>query len=119
MPLFSFQLPKGFYPHVLTILHYYESPRVPGEPAPFPTCYITSLHSLLGQKMPPAPISEPLPSDVSRGSDLLVVTWLTVSLAFLFVALRFYVRGIHRGNLGWDDFTIWIAVVSYLPSGRS
>lgn len=64
-------------------------------------------------------ISGPLPPDVSRGSDLLIVTWLVVSIALLLVSLRFYIRGIHHNSLGWDDFTIFIAMVSYLSSGTS
>ena len=60
---------------------------------------------------------ESLPPDVSRGSDLLIVSWLTMSVAVLFVSLRFYIRGILRKSLGWDDYAILLAIVSYLPSG--
>lgn len=60
--------------------------------------------------------SVPLPPDVSRGSDLLIVAWLNVSVAVLFVSLRFYIRGILRKNLGWDDYIILIANVSFLLS---
>lgn len=59
----------------------------------------------------------PLPPDVSRGSDLVIVTWVTVSIALLLVALRFYIRGILRKNLGWDDHLILLATVSYIRSG--
>lgn len=59
----------------------------------------------------------PLPPDISRGSDLLIVRWLTMSLALLIVSLRFYIRGILRKNVDWDDYTILLAVVSYLRSG--
>lgn len=58
----------------------------------------------------------PLPPDVSRGSDLVIVTWVTVSIALLFVSLRFYIRGILRKNLGWDDHLILLATVSYIRS---
>lgn len=61
----------------------------------------------------------PLPPDISRGSDLLIVRWLTMSIALLFVSLRFYIRGILRKNIGWDDYMILLAIVSYLRSGVS
>ena len=58
----------------------------------------------------------PLPPDISRGSDLLIVAWLTVSIASLLVSLRFYLRGVVRPNLGWDDYTILLALASSLLS---
>ena len=61
-------------------------------------------------------IPRPLPPDISRGPDILIVKWLTVFVALLLVSLRFYVRGVLRKKLGWDDYTIMLAVVSYLPS---
>lgn len=64
-------------------------------------------------------IPGPLPPDVSRGSDLLIVTWLTVSIALLLVSLRFYLQRILRKTLGWDDYTVLLALVTYLPSGVS
>ena len=62
-------------------------------------------------------IPRPLPPDINRGPDILIVKWLTVSIALLLVSLRFYVRGVLRKKLGWDDYTILLAVVRYLPSG--
>lgn len=62
-------------------------------------------------------IPRPLPPDISREPDTLIIKWLTVSVAFLLVSLRFYVRGVLRKKLGWDDYTILLAVVRYLPSG--
>lgn len=62
-------------------------------------------------------IPRPLPPDVNRGPDILIVKWLTVSVALLLVSLRFYVRGVLRKKLGWDDYTILLAVVSYLRGG--
>ena len=55
----------------------------------------------------------PLPPDVNRGSELLIVIWLTLSIALLLVSLRFWIRGILRKNLGWDDYLILLASVSY------
>lgn len=40
-----------------------------------------------------------------------MVKWLTMSIALLLVSLRFYIRGILRKNLGWDDYTILLAMV--------
>ena len=60
-----------------------------------------------------------LPPDISRGHDLVIVCWLSLSLALLLTFLRFYIRGIVRKNLGWDDYLILLSVVSYLRSGQS
>ena len=67
--------------------------------------------------MSSTPLPGPLPPDVNRGSDLNIISWLTVSIALLFVSLRFYIRGILRKNLGWDDYLILLAIVSYNQSG--
>lgn len=67
--------------------------------------------------MAPTSTPGPFPPDISRASELLVVRWLTLSIAVLLVSLRFYIRGIIRKNLGWDDFTILLAIVSYLQFG--
>ena len=63
--------------------------------------------------MSSTPIPGPLPPDVNRGSDLVIISWLTVSIALLLVSVRFYIRGILRKNLGWDDYLILLAIVSY------
>ena len=55
----------------------------------------------------------PLPPDVNRGSELLIVIWPSMSIALLLVSLRFWIRGILRKNLGWDDYLILLASVSY------
>lgn len=62
--------------------------------------------------MSSASISGPLPPDVSRASDLVIVTWVTFSLASLLVSLRIYIRGVLRKILGWDDYLILLAIVS-------
>ena len=67
--------------------------------------------------MSSTPIPGPLPPDVNRGSDLVIISWLTVSIALLLVSVRFYIRGILRKNLGWDDYLILLAIVSYNQSG--
>ena len=59
----------------------------------------------------------PLPPDISRGHDLVIVCWVTLSLALLLTSLRFYIRGIVRKNLGWDDCLILLSIVSYIRSG--
>ena len=60
--------------------------------------------------------SGPSPPDTSRASAVLIFNWLTASIALLLVSLRFYIRGILRKNLGWDDYTSFLAIVSYLSS---
>lgn len=58
----------------------------------------------------------PLPPDISRGSDLLIVNWLTIAIALLLVSLRVYIRRIRGKRLGWDDYTILLASVNYISS---
>lgn len=53
----------------------------------------------------------PYHPDVNRGPVVLALSWTTVSLATMFVALRLYVRCKKRAN-GWDDYLIYIALVS-------
>ena len=67
--------------------------------------------------MSSTPIPGPLPPDVNRGSNLVIISWLTVSIALLLVSLRFYIRGILRKTLGWDDYLILLAIVSHHRSG--
>ena len=63
--------------------------------------------------------SESLPSDVNRGPELLVVSWVTVSIALLLVSLRYFIRGVLRKNLDCSDHLILIAAVSYISSELS
>ena len=58
---------------------------------------------------------ELLPPDVSRGFSLVITNWLTV--ASLLVFLRFYIRGILRKDVGWDDYLILLATVSLALPG--
>ena len=60
-------------------------------------------------------IPEPLPPDMNRGPELLLVSWLTVSVALLLVSLRVYIRAVSGKKVGWDDYTILLASVHYLP----
>ena len=60
---------------------------------------------------------DPLPPDITRGHDLVIVCWVTLSLALLLTSLRFYIRGIVRKSLGWDDYLILLSIVSYIRSG--
>lgn len=48
----------------------------------------------------------------NRGLALLLALWLQVGLATLFVAARFWARIMIDPNLGWDDWTMLIALVS-------
>ena len=67
--------------------------------------------------MSSTPVPQPLPPDDSHGSDLIIVSWLTLSIALLLVSMRFYVRGILRKNLGWDDHLMLFATVSNVSFG--
>ena len=67
--------------------------------------------------MSAASTPDPLPPDITRGHDLVIVCWVTLSLALLLTSLRFYIRGIVRKNLGWDDYLILLSIVSYIRSG--
>lgn len=58
----------------------------------------------------------PPPPDDTRGPQLLIVSWVTLSLGLIIVTLRFITRGVLRRTLGRDDWTILIALVSNLPS---
>ena len=53
----------------------------------------------------------PLPPDTDRGTGVLILGWVTVSVAGLIVILRLVTRGVLRSTLGWDDYTIVVAQV--------
>ena len=54
-----------------------------------------------------------MPPDTNVGSDVLIVQWVTVSLAIIIVSLRIFTQAVLRRTAGWDDWTILIALVSF------
>lgn len=64
----------------------------------------------------PSPASLP---DVDRGYQLVVIQWVFVSIAFLLVILRVGVRGFVRKKIGWDDYLILLAQVTYTSRNRA
>lgn len=61
--------------------------------------------------MPPS--AGPLPTDDSRGPQILIVNWVFLLIGLIIVIIRFITRGVLRKTLGRDDWTILIALVSY------
>lgn len=61
-----------------------------------------------------ASASDPLPPDIKRGPTTLIICWIFLSLAIIIVSLRLIARGILRRTIGWDDYTILIALVCCL-----
>lgn len=59
------------------------------------------------QALPPPP-----GGDESKGVNLLVSTTFTTILALITVVMRVYTRVVVIGNVGWDDYTIVIAMAS-------
>ncbi|KAB5513406.1 hypothetical protein GE09DRAFT_1013960, partial [Coniochaeta sp. 2T2.1] len=51
-----------------------------------------------------------LPHD-SRGTELLIITWVLVGLATIFLSLRVYCKLSRRRSLWWDD---WIMIASWM-----
>ncbi|KAB5559648.1 hypothetical protein GE09DRAFT_62430 [Coniochaeta sp. 2T2.1] len=51
-----------------------------------------------------------LPHD-SRGTELLIITWVLVGLATIFLSLRVYCKVSRRRSLWWDD---WIMIASWV-----
>ena len=56
----------------------------------------------------------PTDGDVDRGWALLAVCWSFILCAFITTALRVFVRSRLTRNLGWDDFWMVTAMVSYI-----
>jgi hypothetical protein len=52
--------------------------------------------------------------DVDLGPIFLAVSWSTLSLAMVMVALRLYLRSQVHAN-DWDDYLIYLALVSDSP----
>jgi len=67
---------------------------------------------------PPPVLLPPEDGDVSRAPGILTVLILTGLVALICVGLRLYVRTTIVKGLGWDDYTLIVAVVSENPEGR-
>ena len=59
----------------------------------------------------PAHSAESLLPNISRGYQYVAVTWSFVSVAFVVVFLRLWIRGLLRRKVGGDDYTIVAALV--------
>ena len=57
-----------------------------------------------------------MPPDTSRGPVLVGIIWTEACLAMVFAILRFYARIRPSSSLGWDDYTILLALVCRVPS---
>ena len=57
----------------------------------------------------------PIPPDHNRGPIILAVQFSTLGVAIIVVLLRFYVRLNLRAH-GWDDYTIYLALVTSPPA---
>lgn len=61
----------------------------------------------------------PVPPDRNRGPIILALSFSTLGVAIIVVLLRFYMRLKLRAH-SWDDYTIYLALVtSPSPSGNS
>lgn len=58
------------------------------------------------------PLPPPPDGDVNKGPAILAVAWFQFPIALAFVAARMYTRRCLLRNVGWDDWTIVIALVS-------
>lgn len=54
------------------------------------------------------------PPDVNQGPGLIAAAWIMGSAGCSLLALRMYARIAIVKNVGWDDWTMIIAVVSIL-----
>ena len=57
----------------------------------------------------------PLPPDVNKGSGILISSWIEAAIGLVAVALRMYTRSKTIRNVGWDDWTMVLAMVSSSP----
>jgi hypothetical protein len=53
----------------------------------------------------------PLDGDVNRGPTLLTISLVTTSIALLTTVFRIFVRHRIVRSIGWDDYTIIVAMV--------
>lgn len=51
--------------------------------------------------------------DANRGSTIVVISWLFLSLAFIVVTLRLATR-LKKKAHGWDDYLIYAALVGLI-----
>ena len=59
----------------------------------------------------------PLPPDESRGSAILVISWLCVTVVIFFIACRLYTRIRITRNAALDDVLLALSVVCNLDGG--
>lgn len=57
-----------------------------------------------------------LPTHGIRGTDILIIEWLTLALALIAVGLRLHSRRISLNVLGWDDYTVLAVTVGLLEN---
>lgn len=50
----------------------------------------------------------------NRGPEILAVSWVFTSLAIIVVSLKLFTRTYILHGLGWDDFFIFLSLVSIL-----
>ena len=55
----------------------------------------------------------PPDGDLNKGPIFLIVTLITATIALILVGLRMYVRTKIIRAVGWDDWMIILAMVSY------
>ena len=62
--------------------------------------------------------SAPLDGDRDKSGGMFATTLLVSILAIIFVALRMMTRVWIVKKVGWDDYTIILAMVNLFPSGK-
>ena len=60
----------------------------------------------------------PAEGDVNKSAAIRIYTGVLISFTILTVALRFIVRKLVTKIIGWDDWTILLALVGFLRSKR-
>ncbi|KAI0544972.1 hypothetical protein F4679DRAFT_562986 [Xylaria curta] len=58
-----------------------------------------------------------LPLDVNRGAGLVVVAWILGAIGSSLLAMRIYTRAVIIKKIGWDDWTMVLAVALALVTG--
>jgi cell division protein FtsW (lipid II flippase) len=59
-------------------------------------------------------MSAPLPPHVSKGPGLVAVTWVEATIGLLLLVARLYTRARIVRSVGWDDWIMVLATVSYI-----
>lgn len=80
-------------------------------------CWITPLAPKGVNMSPSTPDLAPPPDgDVNKGPIVLSITYSTTAIALFVVSMRMWVRIRIVKSVGWDDYTILLAAVSYTAS---